>query len=154
MKIYAATLMVVSLTVPLAARAESPPIVNAGVEKCSGIKWSVSFLERYPKAPAACRAVETLEGVKYAKFVGKVSKVGSTFVEVAVTDVADYPISTIAFEIGVGGRITVNDKVEKVSELKVDDRLTFWVKEGDFGISPTLTDKPMRILKPDAMPAT
>jgi hypothetical protein len=129
------------------------PVVAAEQERCANIKWSVAFLERYPKAPAACRAVETRDGQKYATFVGKVSKVGSTFVQVSMLDVADYPISLLAFEIGTGGRVTVNGKVEKVSELKLGDLLTFWVHEGDFGVSPTLADKPMRIIKPEAMPA-
>ena len=68
-------------------------------------------------------------------------------------NVANDPISDIAFEVGVGGRVTVNDKVEKVSQLKAGDVLTFWVREGVFGVSPTLSDEPMRIIKPEAGPA-
>lgn len=146
-------LIAACLLLPATVMADAPPMVPAAHETCADIKWNPVFLTRYPKAPAAWRSVETQDGVKYAKFMGKVAKVGPTFVEVAVSDVADYPISTIAFEIGVGGRITVNDKVEKVSELKMDDRLTFWVREGEFGISPTIADKPMRIVKPEAMPS-
>ena len=109
-------------------------------------------MKDYPKAPAACREVTVKDGVKYAKFNGKVSKVGKRFVQVEISDVADIPVSTIAFEIGSGGRITVEDKAEKVKDLKVGDKLTFWVREGQFGISPTLIDQPMSIIKPDAMP--
>jgi ribosomal 50S subunit-recycling heat shock protein len=59
----------------------------------------------------------------------------------------------IAFEIGDGGKITLNGKEEKVADLKVGDQLNFWVHEGEFGVMPTLTDRPMRIIKPDAMTA-
>ena len=138
---------------PVLAHAANAPLVIAGSERCSDIKWSSAFLDQYPKAPAACRAIETREGQKYATFVGKVSKVGPTFVEVSMLDVADYPISVLAFEIGKGGRVTVNGKVEKVGQLKMDDLLTFWVHEGEFGVSPTLRDKPMRLIKPEAMQA-
>ena len=69
-------------------------------------------------------------------------------------DVADIPISTIAFQVGVGGKVTMNGKVQKVSSLKVGDQLTFWVREGQFEISPTLTDRPMTVIKPEAMPAS
>lgn len=154
MKPITRALLLNLMLVPLAGFAADPPIAVAPPESCADIKWNGSFLARYPRAPAACRAVEVRAGVKYAKFVGKVSKIDPNFVEVAISDVADYPISTLAFEIGVGGRVTVGDTVEKVSELKMNDKLTFWVPEGQFGISPTLTDKPMRIIKPETMPGT
>jgi hypothetical protein len=137
----------------IAFAANAAPIVAAPKESCSNIEWSQDFLKDYPKAPAACREVTVRDGVKFAKFEGKVSKVGQHFVQVAISDVADIPISTIAFQIGTGGRITLDDKVIKVDELQVNDQLSFWVREGQFGISPTLTDKPMAIIKPEAMSA-
>jgi len=143
-----------AIVVPaLAASAIAAPNVPAPAESCFDIQWSPAFLADYPKAPAACRAIVVKDVVKFAKFDGKVSKVGQHFVQVAISDVADIPISTIAFEIGAGGRITLGDRVEKVKDLKVGDQLTFWVKEGQFGVSPTLTDEPMKIIKPSAMPA-
>jgi hypothetical protein len=75
-------------------------------------------------------------------------------VQVEVSDDANMPISTIAFQIGVGGKVTINNKIEKVGDLKIGDLLTFWVREGEFGISPTLADHPMTIIKPETMPAT
>jgi hypothetical protein len=141
------------ITVPAIAFAvEASPVVNAPIESCSNIEWSPAFLKEYPRAPAACREVIVKDGIKFATFKGKVSKVGRDFVQVEVSDVADIPISTIAFQIGVGGRVTMSDKVEKVKDLKVGDQLTFWVREAQFGISPTLTDQPMRIVKPEALP--
>ena len=134
--------------------ANAPPEVSAAKESCANIEWSPAFLKEYPQAPAACRQVMVKDGVKFATFDGKVSKVGHEYVQVEVSDVADIPISTIAFQIGVGGKVTINDKVEKVKDLKVGDVLTFWVREGEFGISPTLTDQPMTIIKPETMPAT
>jgi hypothetical protein len=118
---------------------------------CASIVWNPSFLKEMPKAAAACHDVTLKDGVKYARFEGSVAKAGKHYVQVAISDVANIPISMIAFEIGDGGRITMNDKEEKVADLKVGDKLTFWVHEGEFGVMPTLTDKTMRILKPEAM---
>lgn len=139
-------LMLAAIVVPNIAFALDPP-----KETCSNIQWSADFLKEYPKAPVACREVTVKDGVKYAQFNGKVSKTGSKLVQVEISDVADIPISTISFQVGAGGRITVNGKEEKVKDLKVGDVLTFWVREAQFGISPTLAAQPVRIIKPDAM---
>jgi hypothetical protein len=148
-------LVLSAITVPaIAFAADAPPILDAPKETCSNIDWSPAFLKNYPQAPAACRQVIVQDGVKFATFNGKVSKMDHQFVQVQVSDDADLPISTIAFQIDVGGKVTMNGKVEKVSALKVGDQLTFWVREGQFGISPTLTDRPMTVIKPEAMPAT
>jgi hypothetical protein len=134
--------------------AEVPLAVDTPGNSCANIQWNSAFLKEMPKAAAACREVTVKDGVKFAKFNGKVSKVGNNFVQVEVSDVADIPISTIAFQTGVGGRITLNDKIIKVADLRLGDKLTFWVHEGQFGISPTLTDQPMSIIKPEALGAT
>jgi len=152
---YFRTLALSAFAVPtIMFAADAAPNVDAPKESCSNIQWSPIFLKDYPTAPAACRQVIVKDGVKFATFDGKVAKVGRQFVQVAVSDVAGIAISTIAFQIGKGGRVTIDDKVEKVRDLKVGDQLTFWVREGQFGISPTLTDQPMTIIKPEAMPAT
>jgi hypothetical protein len=48
--------------------------------------------------------------------------------------------------------VTIGDKIERVRDLRIGDKLTFWVREGQFGVSPTLADQPMPIIKPEAMP--
>jgi hypothetical protein len=142
--------IVACAAVGLAATTHAAPSPGPSND-CASIVWNRAFLQELPKAAAACRDVTVKDGVKYAQFKGKVSKVGKHYVQVAISDVANIPISMIAFEIGDGGRITLNDKEEKVADLKVGDQLTFWVHEGEFGVMPTLTDKTMRIIKPDAM---
>ena len=138
--------------VGVAATTQAAPTLGPSND-CASIVWNPGFLQELPKAAAACRDVTVKDGVKYAQFKGKVSKVGKHYVQVAISDVANIPISMIAFEIGIGGKVTLNDKETKVADLKVGDQLTFWVHEGEFGVMPTLTDKTMRIIKPDAMSA-
>jgi hypothetical protein len=149
------SLLLCTIAVPaIALAAEAPLAVDTPANSCANIQWNSAFLKEMPKAAAACREVTVKDGVKFAKFNGKVSKVGNNFVQVEVSDVADIPISTIAFQTGVGGRITLNDKIIQVADLRLGDKLTFWVHEGQFGISPTLTDQPMSIIKPEALGAT
>jgi hypothetical protein len=132
-----------------AARAADVP-----KQSCIDIKWNPAFLAQYPKAPVTCQEVTVKDGIKYAKFNGKVSKVERQSVQVEISDVGNFPVSTIAFEVGKGGLITIGDKTEKVKDLRVGDLLTFWVREGEFGVSPTLTDRPIPIIKPEPMPTT
>jgi hypothetical protein len=128
--------------------------INPPPQSCATIKWNPQFLKLHPKAPVTCQQVTVRDGVKYAMFYGKVSKVTDQNVQVAITDVGDIPVSTIAFQVGVGGRITVGDKTEPVKDLRIGDKLTFWVREGEFGVSPTLVDAPIAIMKPEPMPST
>ena len=123
-------------------------------ESCAHIKWNAAFLKDYPNAPVTCQEVTVKDGVKYAKFYGKVSKVDHQSVQVAISDVGNFPVSSIAFEVGQGGLITLGDKTEMVRDLRVGDLLTFWVREGEFGVSPTLADRPIAIIKPEPMPAS
>jgi hypothetical protein len=123
-------------------------------ESCANIKWNPAFLKDYPKAPVTCQEVTVKDGIKYAKFRGTVSRVDHQSVQVQIADVGDFPVSTIQFEIGQGGRITLGDTTEMVKDLRVGDLLTFWVREGEFGVSPTLADRPIPIVKPEPMPAT
>ena len=87
--------------VGLVAAAQATPNPSPGPSNnCASIVWNAAFLKEIPKAAAACRDVTVKDGTKYAQFMGKVSKVGTHYVQVAVSDVANLPISMIAFEIG------------------------------------------------------
>jgi hypothetical protein len=127
---------------------------DAAKESCANIQWNPAFLKDYPNAPVTCQDVTVKDGVKYAQFNGKVSKVDHQTVQVQLADVGNFPVSTVAFEVGTGGRITIGNKTEKVKDLRVGDLLTFWVREGAFGVSPTLAEEPIPIIKPVVMPAT
>jgi hypothetical protein len=126
----------------------APPAVEAAKESCSNIEWNPAFLQDYPTATAACREVIVKDGVKYSTFNGTVSKVGKEFLQVQVSDAFNNALSMIAFKIGAGGKVTVGNKVEEVEDIQLGDNLTFWVREGRFGVSPTPTDQPMTILTP------
>lgn len=139
--------LLLTIALPVVAFGMEPP-----TETCANIQWNQKFLREYPKAPVACRGVTVKNGVKYAMFDGTVSKLRSHVVVVEILNVAGTPISEIGFDAGTGGRVTMNGVEKKVGDLRVGDRLTFWVREAQFGVSPTLTEKPLRIVRPTAMP--
>ena len=99
-------------------------------------------------APAACRGVTVKSGLDFAVFKATVTQVNHDVIQVNVLDVMGTPISTIAFLMGRDGEVVVDPEGKPVSSLKRGDRLTFWIREGVFGVSPTLQDHPMLIVKP------
>jgi len=116
---------------------------------CANVRWSDEFLRYFPKAPAACRDVTQRDGMDYARFDGRVSRIGPHFVWVEVADVANIPIATVEFKIGSGGTAEINDRVVKVQDLKVDDRLTLWFREGQFG-TLSIPRQQVAIFEPEA----
>ncbi len=134
----------------LAGGANAAEVVNSPMRACANIQWSEAFLKYFPKAAAACRDVAQRDGVDYARFEGRVSKVGPRLVQVDIFDVASIPITTVAFKIGVGGTVEIDDQVVQVRNLKVDDRLTIWLRNGQFGTVSIPTAQRNAIFRPEA----
>jgi len=124
--------------------------VNSTVHACANIQWSEAFLKYFPKAAAACRDVAERDGVDYARFEGRVSSVGPRLVQVEIFDVASIPITTVTFNIGVGGTVEINHQAVEVRNLKVDDRLTMWLRNGQFGTVSIPTQQRSTIFRPEA----
>jgi hypothetical protein len=72
---------------------------------------------------------------------------------VGMKNVAGTEGATIKVNTGAGGMVTINGKETKASDLKVGDNLNFYVKEGDFGASPTMAPAPATTVTPKAMPS-
>jgi len=124
-----------------------------GVEACMKVQWNAQFLKEHPRAPAGCQAVVIRDGVKYAKFSGTVKSVSANQVTVAMKNVAGTEGTTIKVDTGGGAMVTINGKDTKASDLKVGDSLNFYVKEGEFGASPSMTKAAPATVTPKAMPA-
>ena len=124
-----------------------------GIDACMKIKWNAQFLKEHPRAPAGCQGVVTKNGMKYAKFSGTVKSIADGQATVAMKNVAGTEGKTITVSTTGGGMVTINGKETKASDLKAGDNLNFYVKEGDFGASPTVSDAAMPTVTPKAMPA-
>jgi hypothetical protein len=124
-----------------------------GIQACMAIKWNSQFLKEHPNAPAGCQEVDTRNGVKYAKFSGTVKSVSSGEAMVAMKNVAGTERGMIKVNVGGDKMIMINGKQEKASDVKPGDNLNFYVKEGDFGASPTMEPEMPATVTPKSMPA-
>jgi VCBS repeat-containing protein len=104
------------------------------------IKWNAQFLKEHPRAPAGCQEVDTRNGVKYAKFSGTVKSISGSQATVAMKNVAGTEVGNITVDTTGNAMVKINGKETKASDLKAGDNLNFYVKEGDFGASPTMGD--------------
>ena len=123
-----------------------------GIQACMAIKWNGQFLKEHPNAPAGCQEVDTRNNVKYAKFSGTVKSVSNGTAMVAMKNVAGTERAMIKVDVSGDKMITINGKQEKASDVKPGDSLNFYVKEGDFGASPTM-EPDTTTVSPKPMPA-
>jgi hypothetical protein len=104
---------------------------------CSTMVYHKSFLDQYPRAPAVCTQVDMKNGVKSAKFTGKVVSREKGAITVQFLNVAGDPVGGMepaTFTPAEGAKLTVNGKTTKYSDLKKGDTLNFWVSENRAGI--------------------
>jgi hypothetical protein len=128
-----------AVTLPLAIGAQHLSAQTIDVEKlpkvsCSSLTFSHDFLDKYPRAPAACQEARIYQGKKYAKFNGKVFLTDPSFITVEIFNVAGTRIETLSLKPNPDAILMVNGKEEHFSELRVGDPVTFWVSENRFSI--------------------
>ena len=96
------------------------------------LKYSSAFLEKYPTAPAACLEGRVYEGVRYGKFDAKVY-VNSLpdFITMQLLDArgTEMPNSTFSVKPSPGTLVYVQGKKTAPENLKVGQKITFWVPE-------------------------
>ncbi len=127
-------LLVTALALPLAigcaANAAKPVDPNKLTKvECSALKFSDAFLARYPKAPDACLEARELEGKRYAKFDAKVYITGKEITTVNLMNAKGDVVDTFSLKPGPEQKIKINGKDTKFSDLRVGEKITFWVPE-------------------------
>jgi hypothetical protein len=122
----------------------------SSLHACANFHWSAAFLSYFPQAAPACRDVTMKNGVAYARFDGRVAAVDPRLVQVEISDVANIPIAKVAFKTDAGGTVVIDNEVVRVRDLKVDDHLTFWLRDGQFGSASPPADQRVAIIQPEA----
>ena len=120
------------------ALAMTPLIATAAEEapKLSCIKdvtYSQEFLQKNPKAPAACREVVLKDGAKWIHFVGEVTERKGNQVSIDFENVAGDRLATVVVEASPDARLTIEGKATKYSSLKAHDKIDVWMPESRFG---------------------
>jgi len=137
MNLFKAVVCGAIVSIPAAALAQ--PMNNP----CSDIKWNAKFLEMYPRAAVACQTVEVKNGVRYAKFVGRVTKVNADSMELEVHNVAGTAVGTSLWHTTPDETLSIGGREAKAKDLKKGDELTFWVAEGSAEMAPKPGAKPI-----------
>ena len=154
MKTTKCALIVSALAMPLSIGAAfaAKPVDPAKLPKveCSELKFSEAFLAKNPKAPAACIEARVKDGKRYAKFNAKVYITGKEITTVTLMDPKGNDLDTFSIKPGPDRKIKINGKDTKFSELRVGEKITFWVSEDRLEASelPGPTEEAWAVLPP------
>jgi hypothetical protein len=96
---------------------------------CSDIKFSATFLAKYPKAPVACLDGRVYNGKRYAKFQAKVYISDPSFMTVQMLDTTGATVTTFSFKPGPNQGVHVNGQLRKFHDMSVGEVISIWVSE-------------------------
>ena len=97
---------------------------------CKDIQYSEAFLQRYPKAPAACVEGRVSNGENWGKFNAKVSDTHyPDSITIQPLNAAGDPTGTLSFKPPAGAKVYVSGKSTPVSQLQSGDVITLWIPQ-------------------------
>ena len=119
-------LLVAALALPLSIGIAAGSEDFDKLEKvaCTDLKYSAEFLEKYPKAPAACLEGRIADGKKYGKFTAKVYLNSPEVTTVQLLNVKGDSLTTFSFKPGPDAGISVDGKKTKFGDLKTGEKIT------------------------------
>ena len=124
------------LVIPIAFAMADTPLSNPDAlpkVSCDDIHYSSAFLEKYPKAPAACLEGRVANGEKWAKFNAKIYLVNlPDFITVEMLDVAGLAVTTFSLKPSPTEKVVVNGQSVPFSQVKRGDVITLWFPETRF----------------------
>jgi hypothetical protein len=129
--LIAALVALVSSGVNAAEKSVNPdqlPEVN-----CSSLHYSAAFLNRYPKAPAACLEARVYKGETYMKVKGTVYVLDYPAISFAFADQFGNTLGTVTVSDPKSLRVIINGKEVSATKLRLNEALTFWVPQSLFG---------------------
>jgi hypothetical protein len=118
---------------------------------CNTFKYSSAFLDKYPKAPAACLEGRVYKGTTYAKFNAKVYINNlPDYVTLQLLNVSGTMITTFSVKPQGGGTFYVDGKETPAANLKVGQQITLWVPENrmEVKVLPLPTAESWRVIEP------
>lgn len=106
------------------------------------VVYSPQFLQRYPRAPAACREVVMKDGQKWIRFEAEVLSVRGDQVTANFIDEFNRVIATLTFVADPTAPVIVNGLEMTYKSIMNGDTLSFWMAENRYGFygSPGASD--------------
>jgi hypothetical protein len=99
--------------------------------ECSSLRYSKEFLDKYPKAPAACQEARVYKGTTYMKVKGKLYVVDKPTLSFAFEDPYGNTLGTVSVK-NPKLRVIINGKEVTIDPVKTGQELTFWVPDSIF----------------------
>jgi hypothetical protein len=119
---------------------------------CDTLRYSSAFLDKYPKAPAACLEGRVYEGTTYGRFNAKVYIQNlPDYMTMQLLNVAGTMITTFSIKPEGGGSFyTPNGKETPAADLKVGQLITLWIPENSMEakVLPLATAESWRVIQP------
>jgi hypothetical protein len=99
---------------------------------CSSLRYSEDFLQKYPKAPAACLEARVYKGKTYMKVKAKVYVREEPMLSVDLMDPYGNTLGSVLVRKPQSLRVLVNGKEVDVFDLHRDEAVTIWVPQSMF----------------------
>jgi hypothetical protein len=132
--LLAASVLSLFSGVTIAAEAVDPDTLPK--VECSSLRYSQDFLDKYPRAPAACQEARVYKGETYMKVKAKVYVSEQPMLSVALVDPYGDTLGTVVIRKPQSLRVLINGKEEDAFDLHRGEELTFWVPESIFSAKP------------------
>jgi hypothetical protein len=100
--------------------------------ECTAVRYSADFLNKYPKAPAACLEARVYKGQTYIKVKGSVYIPDKDTPTIALKSAAGDDLGTVTAKDPKNIRLIVNGKETDLASLRGGQSVTIWVPESMF----------------------
>jgi hypothetical protein len=109
--------------------------------ECSSLRYSEDFLERYPRAPAACREARIYKGETYMRVQAKVYVKQDPTLSLDLLDAYGNTLGTVLVRHPKSLRVLIDGKAVDIFDLRRDEEVTVWVPKSIFSAQPVAANK-------------
>jgi hypothetical protein len=118
----------------IAAEAVNPDTLPR--TECSSLRYSEDFLQKYPKAPAACLEARVYKGETYMKVKAKVYVKEKPMLSVDLMDPYGNILGSVLVRKPQSLRVLINGKEVDAFDLHRNEDVTVWVPQSMFDAQP------------------
>ncbi len=148
MKPYTLLIAVLPLSVTWAASVDPDKLPKVA---CTELHYSSAFLEKFPRAPAACLEARVYKGARYVKFRAKVNIVTPAFLTVQLLNTVGDPLDTFSFKPSPTAHVLIDGEQVAFKDVRIGEVLTVWVPEKRLVVTtmPASTKDSWTVYPPD-----
>ena len=132
--LFAAMVLAVSYGTSNAAEAVNPDTLPK--IECSSLHYSEGFLQKYPKAPAACMEARVYKGTTYMKVKAKVYVREEPMLSMDLMDPYGNTLGSVLVQKPQSLRVLINGKEVDAFDLHRNEVVTVWVPQSMFDTQP------------------